>query len=781
MRFFCFFFFFICYGVLFSQEQQIKIYGKILSENKEGVSDAYVYLKNSSFYTISDADGNFELKITPGKYEFFVSKLGYEEVSQSFDIQQEKEINFTLTPDEGMTLDNVYLNVKSKLNQVKESSFNVVALNTENFHNSSLDISETLDKVSGVRVRRTGGTGSDYNVMLNGFSGRHVKFFINGMPMEGFNAAFQLNNIPVNLAKRIEVYKGVVPISFGADALGGAVNIVTSDGGRQNFLDASYSFGSFNTHKTFINAAYTARSGFTARFNAFQNYSDNNYKVDADILDLENYQFTGEVRKIRRFHDRYKNYSFGGQIGFVNTTFANELLVGFTFSDVYDEIQHPAYMKIAFGEKYTTSKSFMPNFIYRKRNLFIDNLDLSVSANYNYGQSKNIDDSYRRYNWLGEYIITDSPGEFRYSKNHFKDQNTSINTNLSYSLKEKHLFSFNNVLNNFWRKNNDEAEPKPEDQFPTETLKDIVALGYQFKPDEKFSISAFSKYYFNRVKSFADPTSSGNFQHISKTTTDLGYGAAASYFLLDNLQIKSSFEKAYRVPTGRELFGAANDFDLGNPDLKSESSQNLNMGVSYSLKVAPKHQINLEGSFIYRDIRDFIRMVPDPNNGVLKPGNEAKVKNYGWDMSLVYVFDQLFSWETNFTYQDLRNYLKYRSGKDVVSTIYKDRMPNIPYLYANSNLNFYFKDVFEKQDHLSVGYDIQYIHKFDYSYESYGGRKIPTQFVHDLLATYSFGAGRYNISLSARNIFDKNLYDNFSLQKPGRNFSVKFRYFLNQF
>lgn len=770
-------------GIYYAQENSARIFGKVLSENQEELSDAYLFIKDNGKYTTTDENGNFELNVHPGNYELTVSVLGYEELVKSVQIEagNQKEINFILSEDLGMTLDNVFLNVKSKLSEVKESSFNVVALNAENLHNTSLDISETLDKVSGVRVRRTGGTGSDYNVLLNGFSGKHVKFFIDGVPMEGFNAAFQLNNIPVNIAKRIEVYKGVVPISFGADALGGAVNIVTSDGGKQNFIDASYSYGSFNTHKSFLNAAYTGDSGFTARFTAYQNYSDNDYKVKADIVNLETQQFTGDIRSVRRFHDRYRNYSIGGKVGFVNTSFANELLLGFTFADVYDEIQHPAYMKIAFGEKYTTAQTLMPSLTYRKRNLFTENLDLSLSANYSFGDAKDIDDSYRRYNWLGEYIITDSPGEFNYAKNHYKDHNGSVNFNLSYLLKEKHRFTINNVLNSFWRKNRDDAEPKPEDKYPTETLKNIAAFAYQFNPNDRLSLSGFSKYYLNRIKRYADPNANGDFQHLTKSTTDIGYGLAASYFLLDNLQLKTSYEKAYRVPTGRELFGAGNDFDLGNPDLKSESSNNYNFGLTYSWEIAPKHQLNLEGSLIYRDIKDFIRMVPDPGNGVLKPGNEAKVENRGFDVGLNYNYDKLFSLETNLTYQNIRNRLKYRSGKEVVSTIYNDLIPNIPYLYGNANLSFYFQDVFEKKDNFTVGYNLQYIHEFDYGYESYGGIKIPSQITHDISANYSFGEGRYHLSIAARNILDEDLYDNFSLQKPGRNFSVKIRYFLNRF
>jgi outer membrane cobalamin receptor len=142
-------------------------------------------------------------------------------------------------------------------------------------------LSHALDRVSGVRVREAGGVGSRSELSINGFSGNQIKVFIDGVPMDNFGSSFQLNNIPVNLADRVEVYKGVVPIWLGGDALGGAVNIVTNSKPR-TYVDASYSFGSFNTHRSAVNAGYTAKSGFTTEINAFQNYSDNNYWVNVD-------------------------------------------------------------------------------------------------------------------------------------------------------------------------------------------------------------------------------------------------------------------------------------------------------------------------------------------------------------------------------------------------------------------------------------------------------------------------------------------------------------------
>ena len=78
-----------------------------------------------------------------------------------------------------------------------------------------------------MKVRESGGVGSDMQLTLDGFSGKHVKIFIDGVPQEGVGSSFGLNNIPVNFAERIEIYKGVVPVGFGTDAIGGVINIIT--------------------------------------------------------------------------------------------------------------------------------------------------------------------------------------------------------------------------------------------------------------------------------------------------------------------------------------------------------------------------------------------------------------------------------------------------------------------------------------------------------------------------------------------------------------------------
>lgn len=67
-------------------------------------------------------------------------------------------------------------------------------------------------------------------------SGNSVRYFIDGVPLETKGSGVSLANLPVNLIDHIEMYKGVVPAYLGADALGGAINIVTKKE-KKNYLD----------------------------------------------------------------------------------------------------------------------------------------------------------------------------------------------------------------------------------------------------------------------------------------------------------------------------------------------------------------------------------------------------------------------------------------------------------------------------------------------------------------------------------------------------------------
>ena len=316
--------------------------------------------------------------------------------------------------------------VSNGVGRVKRSAFNAVAVDTEELQNSTKNLSDALSKLPGMKLREAGGVGSDTQLMLDGFSGKHVKVFIDGVPQEGVGSSFGLNNIPVNFAERIEVYKGVVPVGFGTDALGGVINIVTNKKKRKWFVDTSYSYGSFNTHKSYINFGQTFRSGLMYEINAFQNYSDNDYYVDTYVTHFSPDGNTTDKKKIehvKRFNDTYHNEAVIGKVGWVGKPFADRLLFGFTYSNMYKEIQTGVRQEAVFGEKHRKGHSLMPSLEYHKRDLFTKGLDVSLTANYNYNLTQNIDTVPYQYNWYGEKQYTGSKGEQSYQDNESKNKN----------------------------------------------------------------------------------------------------------------------------------------------------------------------------------------------------------------------------------------------------------------------------------------------------------------------------------------------------------------------
>lgn len=122
-------------------------------------------------------------------------------------------------------LEEVQVIGKSEARRQQEQAYAISVLDIKKAYNSAAPLNKLLNNVSSVRIREEGGMGSNYNFSQNGFSGNQVKFFLDGIPMDNFGSSFILANISANMAERVEVYKGVLPVNLGADALGGAVNI----------------------------------------------------------------------------------------------------------------------------------------------------------------------------------------------------------------------------------------------------------------------------------------------------------------------------------------------------------------------------------------------------------------------------------------------------------------------------------------------------------------------------------------------------------------------------
>ena len=682
--------------------------------------------------------------------------------------------------------------MSERKSHVRQSAFNAVDLSVKELHNSSKSLGEALSQLPGLKLRESGGVGSDAQLTLDGFSGKHVKVFIDGVPQEGAGTALDINNLPVNFAERIEVYKGVVPVGFGSDALGGVINIVTKKRRHGWSLDASYSYGSFNTHKSYVNFSHTLRNGLSYEINAFQNYSDNNYWIDNYITEFGDDGISentdrSKIYHVRRFNDRFHNEAVIGKFGVTGKSWADRLMLGFNYSHFYKEIQTGVYQYIVFGQKHRKGHSLVPSLEYSKRNLLTEGLDVMLNANYNHNTTMNIDTSSFKYNWLGDRKYTGSRGEQSYQDNRSLNTNFNATFTAEYRLKKAHTFTLNHVSSTFRRTTRskvDGSQQLSDFSIPKVTRKNITGLSYRLMPSKKWSVTAFGKYYnqYNRGPVSQSSDGVGNYVEMSRTTNAFGYGAAGTWFIIKGLQVKLSYEKAYRLPTTDELFGDE-DLEAGKTDLKPENSNNVNLNLGYSRHFG-EHYVNAEGTLIFRDTKDYIQRGLSTVSGMSYGfyENHGRVRTQGYNISARYGWSRWLSIGGTFSNINVRDHERYVAGNTLQeSETYGQRMPNQPYMFASFDATFTWHNLLADGNTLTVAYDGYYQHAFPLYWEHFGDPAsksvVPDQLSHNLSISYSLQNGRYNISLECRNFTNEKLYDNFSLQKAGRAFYAKVRVF----
>ena len=689
---------------------------------------------------------------------------------------------FSQPVDEEVTqLSEVVLTGQSPIKQVQKAAYNVVAIEAQQLRNLNSNAADMLARVSGVKMRETGGVGAEANINLNGFTGRHVRIFIDGVPMNEANASFRINNIPAELIERIEIYKGVVPVTFGADALGGAINVVTRKS-RYNYGNLSYTFGSFNTHKSTLNLGQFLTDNISVELNAYQNYSDNSYKVFTEYLDLQTGTYSKEKRWFKRFHDRYHNEAIIGRVNIFDEKWADKLSFALNYSQEDKQLQNANLMQKVLGGKYRKSHNYSSSVEYEKKNI-LNGLSFFLTGRYDFTTTQNVDEEARRYSWTGEYEPMVTRGESQLQNTIFEGKTGYITSHLDYQLNEKHSFQLTHTFSNYTRRNKNMLITNytlDSDFMRRVNEKNISGFSYKFTPSERWNILAFGKYYNTAVTGPVIISGQGSravYEEETHHTQAWGYGGATTYQLLKPLQVKLSYEKSFRLPTDTELFGDG-DLEIGNYKLKPENSDNLNVNLSYQ-PAFKAHSLLVEAGFAYRYIKDYIiRSIISAgvNEGSAGSRNHGKVLNMGVDATLRYFYKDVFSVGGNLSYMNLRNKEEFtETGR--LSAIYNDRLPNMPYLFGNADATCNIGSLIAKHDKLSLNYNLFFTEEFFTSWQSEGTKiKVPRQLSHDVSLTYYTPNKRLSLSVEAKNITDELLYDNYSLQKAGRAFYAKLSY-----
>lgn len=778
--------------------------GVVKFDTEEPVAYATVNLNNGAMYSETNEHGVFEFeKLAYGKHTIEVKSIEAADFKLAVDFNDSsKKYLFTVKKSKAFNLDEMLISVKTEKRELETKGFAANVIEMKEASLLSMQTAEILDRTAGVRIRQDGGLGSRINFNLNGLSGEAVRIFIDGVPASNYGASFSISSIPPALIDRVEVYKGVVPAYLSDDALGGAVNIILKKRSRSSLV-TSYSGGSFNTHQWNIAGNYRLENGLTTEASAFVNYSDNSYKVWGENIAFKDHR--GNVypnQKAKRFNDTYKSKGVKVEVGYTGVKWADRFMIGGIISRDYKEIQHGITMDLVYGDRHTRGSSNVMTLSYSKKDFLIEGLSVKVDGSYSHVDRQAIDTIGRMYDWSGKplrnpngsYVMYTTGAEVGSAKTLGinKDKISMIRSIIGYDINENNKVYATYMHNKFIRDNTDELQPLGL-QILTNTKdlqKSIFAFTYEnIAFNNRLRTNIFYKNYHQKVLSnepYRKEVVAGQAVYdinvFTENVTFSGYGLTLSYQLFNDFYLMGSGEKAIRLPNANEIFGDVNNNLLpGGSSLVPEESNNLNIGFNWSGIKYKGHQLRLGLTYFYRDTKGMIREAINGGSFTFsKYENLDNVLSRGFDIEAVYEYADKFNLSINVSKFDVlfnTRYDKYGSPY----LYYRQQIRNEPSFKFNVNAIYYINDLFAKKSRASVYYNLNYVNEFKRNWSNVGKDNldiIPEQVVSNLGLSYTLPSGQWTFSVDAKNVFNKQVFDNFGLQKPGRGFFGKVTYSL---
>lgn len=746
--------------------------GKITDKaTQKPLIGADIYLKELKKGTNADTQGNYHLKGIPeGNYTIIGSYLGYQTFSKKIYLKGQERLDISLK-EQAEEISGVTVSGKSIAHQKKEESMPVTVIDMSNMRGTVSNVQDILAKTVGVTLRTSGGVGSSSRISVRGLEGKRIGFFIDELPMTEQTDYLDINDIPIDMIDRIEIYKGVVPARFGGSSLGGAINIVIREY-PDKYADLSYGYESFNTHK----AQGVFKRNLKARGLVFgigggYTTSDNNYTFDSPYR---------EGLRITRNHDKYRKYIIGGSFKAKKWWF-DEVEFEPVVVKTYKEIQG-----IEYDIREAHSESLMAGLANKltKDNFLTEGLNFDMFSGVVLTKMNFIDKATRRYEWDGSSYPTPSRygGEVGYNfPSDSDDQKLSFinKTNLEYIINERHSFNFNSVFSI--------ANGTPKDELKTLSLGKQVnfdsrmhswvsGLTYDLRSlNDVFLNSLTLRYYQYTMHTQMAPLFVPGKYDVDLQKNNWGVNNALRYRFLPSLMGKLSAGYEVRIPSENELLGDGISV-VPSADLLPERNASANLGLLFDL--TGKHPTNaqIEMNFFYMYLQDMIRYTA----GLIG----AQYQNFGEMRTLGVEFEakadvlpSLYAY-VNTTYQDLRDTRDYEPASTVPNPTKYKRMPNIPYLMANAGMEFHRENLFGGSgQNTRLFADVAFVEEYFYDFEltQLQKRRIPRSTTIDIGFEHSFLNNKLFISGKLRNVMNEKTLSEFNRPLPGINGGVKIR------
>jgi outer membrane receptor for ferrienterochelin and colicins len=493
-------------------------------------------------------------------------------------------------------------------------------------------VAEALELLPAVDVQK-GGKGQAF-VSLRGFDQRDVKVLIDGVPaLETYFGTVDLSMLPIEAVSKITVTKGASSVLYGANTMGGVVNIITKKAGDKPFTELTTSFGDYNTKNVILNHG--------AQIDKF------NYWLTYGYRDSDGYRLS---------NDFDKNNSHTG----LGTQFNEDG----GKRDLSDYIRRTLHAKVGFEPDEDTRLYLSFDYHNNERGIPTENFHYWSFSKWdqwhiNLAGEKKINDTLTLKAMAFYIDHEDTLKDVSWDANHttnrkwfetssYDDYSTGGMVNAFVDLGKWSLvklgvnYTKDNHKQRDYLDNDcfgvirgwDSPGYTPEEEYEAETY--TIAIEDEIKPTDRLSFIVGVSYdYFNPEKAYDQP--------VPDTIDTFNPQVGMVFDLTTNTSLHASAGKKTRFPKLVELYS---EHAGGNPDLDEQEAITYELGVSHDFSEIFK----VSAAYFYNDIDDLIESVDDPVSGDAVYINVSEATIQGVEVALDMNFSKSLQAHANYTY-----------------------------------------------------------------------------------------------------------------------------------
>ena len=413
----------------------------------------------------------------------------------------------------------------------------------------------------------TTGTKAETETKIRGFPARDVLVLVDGRPINpGYYGKVDLSMLPLDNIAKIKIIKGPASVAYGANSMGGVINIVTKNGLETPRTVVESEFGDYKFRKLSIN-----HSRQIGRFNywlsGYENYSDG-FALSKDFAatSLEDGGLRG--------NSFYHKIGMSGKVGFQPSPaslYALSLGYHWAKKDVPFTIypfESPQFR--TFPEWQRLSSALSGNWhLSEKANLkAIIFADAQHDRFVDYAVREMRDDQINWDSRLENWTFGGSvDGRFSTLKNH------RVQTGMNF---KRDLMNKKSDVDELWASHT----------IHTGT----IFVQDNYRPWKRTEITAGASFNVFGI------------EKRNSSAQKLCPMASVRQGLPWKLQFRASYANAIRFPTLHHLYSE----DSGNPDLNSEQADKFEVGLERSFEFNAHRYLSIEIAFFHNELTDLI-------------------------------------------------------------------------------------------------------------------------------------------------------------------------------